>query len=142
MAVTFIAGVHPLCQQHTAQLALSALLLRHLDQVRRHTERVVVDLIFTVLPETEEEGAIRGWSYDRRDHPLLLVPSPTADCHLSNPFVCYKDALPSYPSILVDGWAALGLLSVPSPPGEAGPTTWLLRFPMMSQGKSVISPEH
>lgn len=59
-AVTFVARVHPLCQQHAAQLALGALLVAHLGQVGRHAERVVADFALVVFADTAEEGTMRG----------------------------------------------------------------------------------
>lgn len=50
-ALTLIAGVHSLRQQQTAQLTLSPQWLLHLDQVGRHAEWLVADLILMVLPD-------------------------------------------------------------------------------------------
>lgn len=58
--VTFVARVHSLCQQHAAQLTPRALRVPHLDQVRRHAERVVANLVLVVFPNTAEEGLVRG----------------------------------------------------------------------------------
>lgn len=56
LAVTFVARVHSLGQQHAAQLALGGVWAPHLDQVRRHAERVVANLVLVVLPDTGEEA--------------------------------------------------------------------------------------
>lgn len=80
-AVTFVARVHPLGQQHAAQLALGAPLLRHLDQVRRHAERVVADLALVAPPDAGGEGAISGWGRTGGTS-LTAAPSPTAGCYL------------------------------------------------------------
>lgn len=57
-AVTFVARVYSLRQQHTAQLAPGALRVPHLDQVRRHAERVVVNLILMSFPNAVEEAQL------------------------------------------------------------------------------------
>lgn len=59
-AVTFVARVHPFCQQHAAQLALGALPVAHLGQVGCHAERVVADFALVVFADTAEEGTMRG----------------------------------------------------------------------------------
>lgn len=56
---TFIARVYPLCQQQAAELALSTLLLLHLDQVGCHAEGLVANLILVVFPNTVERGVWR-----------------------------------------------------------------------------------
>lgn len=56
---TFIARVDPLRQQQAAELALGTLLLLHLDQVGRHAEGLVANLILVVLPNAVERGVRR-----------------------------------------------------------------------------------
>lgn len=74
-AVTFVARVHSLGQQHAAQLALGALPVLHLDQVRRHAERVVADLVLVALPDTVEDGRARDVKLGQRKRPELLPAS-------------------------------------------------------------------
>lgn len=85
LAVTFVARVHSLRQQHAAQLALGALLAWDLDEVRRHAERVVVDLALMAPPDTAE-GTRSGLGFCWRGCPMLVPCPPELAVTSQQPF--------------------------------------------------------
>lgn len=127
-AVTFIARVHPLRQQHTAQLVLGALRVAHLDQVGRHAERVVADLALVVFPNTAEgeecevgytEGGVAGHPSPAAARQLcrLLFDAQTSAEQSHAPHLGTRGELPVFPQSVV---------SASAPPEGPGPTTLLL----------------
>lgn len=77
--------MHSLRQQHAAQLALGALLARNLDEVRRHAERVVVDLSLVAPPDTAD-GTRSGLGFCWRGRPVLVPCPPELAVMSQQPF--------------------------------------------------------
>lgn len=60
--LTFVSRVHPLSQQEAAELFFRQFSILNFHQVRGHTERIVLEIPFTLLPATATQ------TFEKLDH--------------------------------------------------------------------------